>query len=58
MKYVTPKYENVLIEAKDVITSSTASNKYESEQKMKDQKYFLKISFLSMVTSSFRIVAI
>ena len=32
MKYVTPKYENVLIEAKDVITSSTASNKYEIEQ--------------------------
>lgn len=32
MKYVTPKYENVLIEVKDVITSSTASNKYEIEQ--------------------------
>ena len=32
MKYVTPKYESVIIEAKDVITSSTASNKYEIEQ--------------------------
>lgn len=32
MKYITPKYENVLIEAKDVITFSTASNKYEIEQ--------------------------
>ena len=32
MKYATPKYENVLIEAKDVITSSTASNKFEIEQ--------------------------
>ena len=32
MKYVTPKYENILIETKDVITSSTASNKYEIEQ--------------------------
>ena len=32
MKYITPKYESVIIEAKDVITSSTASNKYEIEQ--------------------------
>ena len=32
MKYVSPKYESVLIETKDVITSSTTSNKFEIEK--------------------------
>ena len=32
MKYATPKYESVIIETKDVITSSTTSNKFEIEQ--------------------------
>ena len=32
MKYVTPKYESVIIETKDVITSSVTSNKFEIEQ--------------------------
>ena len=32
MKYATPKYESVLIETKDVITSSTTSNKFEIEK--------------------------
>ena len=32
MKYVTPKYENAIIETKDVITSSVTSNKFEIEQ--------------------------
>ena len=32
MKYVSPKYESVLVEAKDVITSSVTSNKFEIEQ--------------------------
>ena len=32
MKYESPKYESVLLEAKDVITSSVTSNKFEIEQ--------------------------
>ncbi len=32
MKYIAPKYESVLMETKDVITSSTTSNKFEIEQ--------------------------
>ena len=32
MKYVSPKYESVLMETKDVITSSTTSNKFEIEK--------------------------
>ena len=32
MKYIAPKYESVLIETKDVITSSTTSNKFEIEK--------------------------
>ena len=32
MKYVSPKYESVLLETKDVITSSVTSNKFEIEQ--------------------------
>ena len=32
MKYATPKYESVLMETKDVITSSTTSNKFEIEK--------------------------
>ena len=29
MKYASPKYENALIETKDIITSSVTSNKFE-----------------------------
>ena len=32
MKYVSPKYESILIETKDVITASVTSNKFEIEQ--------------------------
>ena len=32
MKYVSPKYESVLVEAKDVIASSVTNNKFEIEQ--------------------------
>ena len=32
MKYVSPKYESVLMETKDIITSSTTSNKFEIEK--------------------------
>ena len=32
MKYITPKYESVIIETKDVITASVTSNKFEIEQ--------------------------
>ena len=32
MKHVTPKYESVIIETKDVITSQVTSNKFEIEQ--------------------------
>ncbi len=32
MKYVTPKYESILIATKDVVTASTSAQKYEVEQ--------------------------
>ena len=32
MKYESPKYENTIIETKDVITASTTNSKYEIEQ--------------------------
>ena len=37
MKYIAPKYENALIETKDIITSSVTSNKFEIQRDDNDE---------------------